>query len=468
MLKATTGLAQAAVGVASLAAGEGITGWTIAHGQPVAAADALADPRFKLLPEAEETTLRSLLAVPLTVEGRTIGAMNVQTHEIHPYADDEVELLSLIGNLAAGALEKAALHDRMKRQIAELEGLVKVSQTVTSPLYLDEMLKVVVEMAGRLMGASAVALYLVDEAGGAPVLRASHVRPGGNGNAPTLAAAVPAVEAAVQSGKPQSQTGEAGSLLVVPLVVRERAIGAMGCLAEGRREFSPKDVDVFTSLASQTALAIENARLVITSAVVREMHHRVKNNLQTVAMLLRLQMGAADDAKSKAILADAITRILSIASVHETLSEQGLKRVDVRQVLQRVARAVVDTVLVPGRDIAVDVQSDALSLPSRAATSLALAAAELVQNAVKHAFTGRDKGRVALRLKVGGAECVLEVEDDGLGTAAARPTRKGLGMEIVQTLVAHDLKGRFESQASEQGTKASIRFPPLAAEGEKP
>src|SRR5512136_1559501 len=174
VLKATTGLAKEAIGRASLGMGEGLTGWAITHGQPVAVCDALNDPRFKLLPETHEESLRSLMAVPLSVMGRIIGAMNVQTAETHAYTDEEIELLSLIANLAAGALEKAALYDRMQQQIQELSTLAKVSQTVTSPLYLDEMLGVVTEMAARVMGAKATSLRLLDDATGQLVLRATH------------------------------------------------------------------------------------------------------------------------------------------------------------------------------------------------------------------------------------------------------------------------------------------------------
>jgi len=117
------------------------------------------------LPETAEERLCSLLAVPLAVQGRTIGAMNVQTVAPHDFAADEVELLAVIANLAAGALEKAALHDRMQQQIRELEGLVTVSRTVTSPLYLDEVLGIVAEMAAHVMGTAAVtALDLLDDA----------------------------------------------------------------------------------------------------------------------------------------------------------------------------------------------------------------------------------------------------------------------------------------------------------------
>ncbi len=110
---ATTGLAKEAIGRASLAMGEGLTGWAVTYAQPVAVADALNDPRFKLLPETHEEGLRSLMAVPPSVQGRIIGATNVQTAEVSDFAADEVELLSLIANLAAGALEKATLYGRL-------------------------------------------------------------------------------------------------------------------------------------------------------------------------------------------------------------------------------------------------------------------------------------------------------------------------------------------------------------------
>ncbi len=216
-------------------------------------------------------------------------------------------------------------------------------------------------------------------------------------------------------------------------------------------------------LANQTALAIENARLVISSAIVREMHHRVKNNLQMVAMLLRLQLGAAADERTKQILGDAITRILSIAAVHETLGEQPMRLVDVKEVLTRVARHVAE--LAPGHSVVIDVIGDSLLLPSRAATSLALAATELVQNATKHAFTGRDRGRIELSLKAGRQEHVLMVVDDGRGAEPEPSGTGGLGLEIVRTLVTHDLGGRFEMTFADTGSRAVVRFPAAASDG---
>ena len=480
VLKATTGLARESIGRASLGSGEGLTGWAITHGQPVAASDAVHDPRFKLLPETHEENLSSLMAVPLSVQGRVIGAMNVQTAQAHNFTEDEVELLLLIANLAAGALEKASLYDRMQQQIQELSTLAEVSRAVISPLYLDEMLGVVTEMAARVMGAKATTLRLLDEATGQLALRATH----NIGDAKELFATIELGQSI--SGRVAAR-GEAiivpivqsderylnrvlaeregwVSLLSVPLVVRDKIMGVFSCYTGSYHEFTPKEVELFQTLANQTALAIENARLVVNTAVVSEMHHRVKNNLQTIALLLRLQMSEARNLRAEDVLAETVNRILSIAAVHETLSEHGLRVVDVKDVLERVTRSIGETMLSDGQGIVIRVQGDRLILPSREATSLSLATSELVQNAVEHAFTDSGEGEILVQLQVEAGENRVIVQDNGVGSARPQATR-GLGLQIVETLVNDDLKGHFELERSPGGTRAIIRFPSLAGNG---
>ena len=474
VLKATTGLAREALGRAALAIGEGLTGWAVTHGQPVAARDALNDPRFKLLPETREESLRSLLAVPLTVQGRVIGAMNVQTADFHDFTSEEEALLSLIANLAAGALEKATLYDQMQQQIHELSTLAEVSRMVTSPLYLDEMLGVVAEMAARVIGAKATTLYLLDDATQQLTLRATHntsaerqvtAIPLGDGIVGKVAArGQPLIVANVQTDKRFLNRALAEreglvSLLSVPLIVRGQTVGVFSSYTSAPHDFTPKEIELFQTLANQTALAIENARLVIHAAVVREMHHRVKNNLQMIAMLLRLQKNAARDLRAEDVLAETINRILSIAAVHETLSEQGLRVVDVKDVLTRVTRSVAETMLSGGQDITITVAGDRLILPSREATSLALATSELVQNAVKHAFVGRASGAIHVQLQATANENVIIVQDNGIGSDKSPGAGKGLGLQIINTLVNDDLKGKFELNLSPEGTQAIIRFP---------
>jgi two-component sensor histidine kinase len=139
--------------------------------------------------------------------------------------------------------------------------------------------------------------------------------------------------------------------------------------------------------------------------------------------------------------------------------------VDVKNVLERVTRSIGETMLTAGQGISIIVTGDRLVLPSREATSLSLATSELVQNAVEHAFAGRDSGRILVQLQVGPGESNVIVEDDGIGNARAPSPTKGLGLQIVEALVHDDLKGHFELMASPAGTQAILRFPNLAGPG---
>lgn len=472
VLKATTGLAAEAIGQARLRMGEGLTGWAVQTSQPVAVADAALDPRFRFLPETEETHFQSLLAVPLVNQTRVIGAMNVQTRDSHEFSGDEVELLGLIGDLAAGALEKAMLYESMQRRITELSALAQMSETIISPLYLDEMLEVVVEMAARVMKARLCSLLLLDETTGELVPRPTrHLGPAYRDKLP-LKVGEGIVGLVAQTGEPiavldvsadpryyypdVAQQEGLCSLLCVPLTVRDRIIGVLNCYTAEPHRFTEDEITLFSTVANQTALAIENARLVTNAAIVREMHHRIKNNLQNVAMLLRLQMSGGRPVPAREVLHESVNRILSIAAVHEVLSQRGFRLVDVKEVLSRVGRAVAHNMRRPDLEVELSVCGDDVSLPSQAATSLALAVNELLQNALEHAFVGRAQGQVAISLRRASGRLTVEVCDDGVGMADG--SARQLGLEIVETLVHEDLHGTW-SLAGNGGTTACITIP---------
>ncbi len=476
-LRASTRLARDAIGRAHLLLGEGLTGWSAQHSQAVAVRDAQADPRFKFLPETREHKLHSLLAVPLVNRERVIGAMNVQTARPHDFTADEIELLSLIGDLAAGALDRAILYDRMSRQIVELTTLAKVSETVTSPLYLDEMLDLVVEMAAKVMGAPICSLRLIDDARGELVVHAVEQQPA-YWSKPLAAFNKPIADRVITAKKPIAvenledelparddeliHSEHLMSLLAVPLVVRERAIGVLSCYTNIPRRFSEGDIALFSTLANQTALAIENARLVTNAAVVREMHHRIKNNLQTVAMLLRMQASGGENLSAQDVLHISVNRILSIAAVHEVLSQEGFRFVDVRDVAERIAQLTAQNMLGPDRRIDIHVTGEALVLPSKPATSLALVINELLQNALEHAFVGQAHGTVTISLSRSPQHFVIEVSDDGVGLPQEQPASTGL--EIVETLVRDDLRGKLAFKSGKKGTQAIIHLPHTVAE----
>lgn len=472
-LRASTGLARRALGRATLQVGEGMTGHAVAKNVPVFSAHAHTDPHFKWVDEAEEMGLKSLLAVPLVIEDRPIGALNVQTTQPHEFAADEVELLSLIGDLAAGALAKAQLYDRQRRQIEELQGLAQISEAAVAPQYLDDMLDVVTDMAARLVDAAACAIFLLDETGQQLVMRSaqritSPYRPRaplpiGEGITGLVArTGKPAYSADVRhdtryAGQELARVEGLVSLLSVPLIVRERVIGVMNTYTNQVHEFPESQRTLLATLANQTALAIENIRLVTNAAIVREMHHRIKNNLQTIAMLMQMQMSEGERLDTREVLQANINRIQSIATVHEALSEKGYKLVDVRDVLQRISHSTAAILAMPERFLDIQIQGEALLLPSRPATSLTLVVNELLQNALEHAFVGRHSGRVVINLGRSPEEIVVLVRDDGVGLPS--DSQRGLGLEIAESLVQDDLRGRIKFNRLAQGTEVSIRLP---------
>jgi two-component sensor histidine kinase len=178
----------------------------------------------------------------------------------------------------------------------------------------------------------------------------------------------------------------------------------------------------------------------------QEIHHRVKNNLQTVASLLRLQARATDTDPRKA-LEDSVHRILAIAAVHEVLTEQREEVVELRELLERL-RAMLVQGLALGKEVHADLEP--VSIAGNRATALALVFSELLQNALEH---GGDRVQIDLSQRNG--EVVLSIADDGSGIPS---DAGGTGLSIVQALVRDELQGRLDLH-SDAGTRAEVVFP---------
>jgi two-component sensor histidine kinase len=193
------------------------------------------------------------------------------------------------------------------------------------------------------------------------------------------------------------------------------------------------------------------------------MHHRVKNNLQTIAMLLRLQMGEKKELSPKDVLKETINRILSIATVHEILSEAGVDEVGTLDLIKRVATTVSGNMIDPAAEITVTVSGDNVKLASQRATSLALIANELLQNALEHGLAGRAQGQVTITLIHRDRQLRLRVEDDGRGLPANfdPDSDLGLGLDIVRTTVTEDMRGKFYigSRKHVSGARVQITLP---------
>jgi two-component sensor histidine kinase len=211
-----------------------------------------------------------------------------------------------------------------------------------------------------------------------------------------------------------------------------------------------------------TELRHRDRMLLLKDATIREIHHRVKNNLQTVASLLRMQGRRLSSEEAKAALEESVRRISSIALVHETLSQDSHERVDFDRVAGRVVQMVQEGFAAPERPMRFKVEGSAGDLPSEVATPLALIVAELIQNAVEHA--AREDGTslsIALEMARTPARVRLAVADDGRGMPPGF-TLDGdanLGLQIVRTLVESELAGTIEIESADPGTRIAIAVP---------
>lgn len=231
---------------------------------------------------------------------------------------------------------------------------------------------------------------------------------------------------------------------------------------------SGEDRGQLAVICDVTDLRRRERQRLVKAAVVQEIHHRVKNNLQTIASLLRLQLRRASSETTKRALRESVNRILSIATVHDFLSREGTEAVDVKELAASLLQSALNSHT--AAQVRTHVSGPHVSIQAALATPLALAVNELALNAVEHAFRGRAGGEVRLSLSREGDDLVLEVRDDGVGLPAhfSLDSSPNLGLQIVRTLVSEDMKGRFD-MGSGDGTWARIVVPlgrPEEADGE--
>jgi two-component system, sensor histidine kinase PdtaS len=215
-------------------------------------------------------------------------------------------------------------------------------------------------------------------------------------------------------------------------------------------------VGVLVLLRDVTDLRRRDHMLLLKDATIREIHHRVKNNLQTVASLLRLQARRMESPELRAALEESERRIRSIALVHETLTLERGDVVDFDEVAAQVVTMVREGLAGPGVEVVLE--GSAGPVIAEVATPLAVVIAELVQNSVDHAFDERG-GRIRVVLGRGDGRLLLEVRDDGRGLPPGFTLEKaGLGLQIVRALVLSELGGDLAVDGG-TGTTARVSVP---------
>ncbi|CAN5561295.1 sensor histidine kinase [soil metagenome] len=237
--------------------------------------------------------------------------------------------------------------------------------------------------------------------------------------------------------------GAAVLLRTMPLVVHGSPVGAAVLI---------RDV---------TEIKRRDRALLSKDATIREIHHRVKNNLQTVAALLRLQARRTTNAEGREALAESVRRVSSIALIHDALSMSVDEQVNLDEVIDRILPimndvAAVDSPIKISRVGALGV------LDADRSTALIMVVTELVQNAIEHAFSGSEQGCVTIRAERSARWLDVTVHDDGRGLPDGFSLEKSdrLGLQIVRTLVSAELDGSIGMHdVPGGGTDVVLRVP---------
>ena len=230
-------------------------------------------------------------------------------------------------------------------------------------------------------------------------------------------------------------------LLAIPLTEGDNRIGAV------------------VLVHNVTELRRKDRALISKDATIREIHHRVKNNLQTVSALLRLQARRIEDPKASAAIEEAVRRVVSIALVHETLSATSQDLVQFDEVITKIIQGASELNIRPN-EIQIKKVGEFGLISSMVATPLALVLTELIHNALEHGLS--DSGDlVELRINRQAASMTITVTDNGAGIPNdfSLELNTNLGLQIVQTLTKNELAGKIEFIKQNIGTQVAISFP---------
>lgn len=219
-----------------------------------------------------------------------------------------------------------------------------------------------------------------------------------------------------------------------------------------------KNLKLVTMIKDITIMKEKDKELILKSVVIKEIHHRVKNNLQTVASLLRLQARRSDNQQTKDSLNESMNRILSIADTHELLSQGGLDEVSIQEVITNIKNNAIRYFNEANKNISVNVIGDNFKVCSDKATSIALVVNELLQNSMQNAFIDKPFGNIDIIIEKSKIYSTIAVLDNGIGYDINNVRKNSLGLSIVNSIVKDKLNGNINIVSDSRGTKVLFDF----------
>ena len=277
ILRASKTAHKKELGVIRLKAGEGITGWVARTSKPVAIEQkAYADPRFKAFDVLPEDRYEALLSVPIIFKGKAIGVINVQHRKPHEYPPAVANLLVMIAKQVGGVIEHARLFSETREKAVQFDSLVKVSQSITSEKYLDEILNLIVLVTAEMLNSKICSIMVLDAKGTELAIKATQSLSEDYKKKPNLKVDSSLLGEVVKTRRPlivEDVRNEnryiyrdlavkegLSSMLAVPMIVKDRVVGVINVYTKEPHEFAGDEVDALQMVANQAAVAVENTR----------------------------------------------------------------------------------------------------------------------------------------------------------------------------------------------------------------
>ena len=388
----------------------------------------------------------------------------------------ERQRLTEISQVISGCLRSYNSAYQAGAQINRLGALSEVSRTIATSPYLEEILQLLVNLTAQQFNYRVCTVRLLDESRGELVLRATQalakayqrkraIKLGESIAGRAIAENRPIIVRDVQVeddyiGHDLAVEQGLRSMVCVPLTLQDRPVGVISCYTSEVRDFLPNEIEALETLAKQAAVSIEHAKLAVRNTLMQEMHHRVKNNLQQVASLLRLQMRHSNYKSLEEALNDCLGRILAIAGVHDLLSREDLDHVGIRSIAETLVHHQQSSLMLPDRHIQFEVRGTDVTLNMSQATQLALVLNELIQNAMEHGFKVTQNGAIHINVEEKNEEVSVWVSNSGdpLPENFDPTQESNLGLKIVDNL-ARALGGRFKMSDVLGWTVSEVRFP---------
>ncbi len=267
--------------------GEGITGWVAKERRPVAISEnAGEDPRFKSFQHLPEDRYQAFLSVPVISKEEMIGVFNIQYKNPHNHSQEDIRLLSTIAHQVGNAIGNARLYDEMKRKAMQVDTLSRVSSTITSDRYIEEVLNLIVSMTAGMMGSKICSIMLLDKKQGELKIvatqslseeyrRKANVKIGESISGRTVQEKQPISVLDVKTDPlyhfPELAKKEGlVSLLSVPMMIKSRVVGVLNTYTSKRHAFSEEEIALLQGVANQAAVAMENTSLSEQSSAMQE------------------------------------------------------------------------------------------------------------------------------------------------------------------------------------------------------